>query len=97
MLLPKKRQDEYTPPPQTLSRSVGHYQEWIEAAKGGKPAGANFEYGCPVTELVLLGNIAVRTQEILEWDYDKMSITNSSRANEMIKEEYHNGWTLENL
>lgn len=97
MLLPKKRQDEYTPPPQILPRSVGHYQEWIEAAKGGKPAGANFEYGCPVTELVLLGNIAVRTQEILEWDYDNMHISNSSKANEMIKEEYHNGWTLEQL
>jgi predicted dehydrogenase len=97
MLLPKKRQDEYTPPPQTLPRSIGHYQEWIEAAKGGKPAGANFEYGCPVTELVLLGNIAVRTQEILEWDYDNMRITNSTKANEMIKEEYHNGWVLDSL
>ncbi|MGD9329440.1 MAG: Gfo/Idh/MocA family oxidoreductase, partial [Cyclobacteriaceae bacterium] len=97
ILLPKKKNDEYTPPPQTLPRSIGHYKEWIEAAKGGAPAGANFEYGCPVTELVLLGNIAVRTQQILEWDYEKMQIPNSPEANKMIIEEYHNGWTLENL
>jgi len=97
ILLPKKRNDEFTPPPQTLPRSIGHYKEWIEAAKGGKSAGANFEYGCPVTELVLLGNIAVRTQEVLKWDYEKMQITNSTTANELIKTEYHNGWTLESL
>jgi hypothetical protein len=47
--------------------------------------------------LVLLGNIAVRTQQILEWDYEKMQITNSPEANKMIREEYHNGWRLENL
>jgi predicted dehydrogenase len=97
MLLPKKRNDEYAPPPQTLPRSIGHYKEWIEAAKGGEPTGANFEYGCPVTELVLLGNIAVRTQEILEWDYENMKIRNSSKANELLKEEYHNGWDLEKI
>ena len=97
MLLPKKRNDEFTLPAQTLPRSIGHYKEWIEASKGGKPAGANFEYGCPVTELVLLGNIAVRTQQILEWDYEKMQITNSTEANDMISQEYYNGWILENL
>jgi predicted dehydrogenase len=97
LLLPKARNDEFTPPPKTLPRSIGHYKEWIAAAKGGPPAGANFEYGCPITELVLLGNIAVRTQQILEWDYEKMLITNSQEANNMLKEEYHNGWTLEKL
>jgi predicted dehydrogenase len=97
MLLPKHRNEEYTAPPQTLPRSIGHYKEWIEASKGGKPAGANFEYGCPVTELVLLGNIAVRTQEILEWDFENMKIKNSEKANQFIKEEYHNGWSLESL
>jgi predicted dehydrogenase len=96
-LLPKKRNEEYTPPTPYLPRSIGHYQEWIEAAKGGKTPGANFEYGCPVTELVLLGNIAVRTREILEWDYDNMTIKNNTKANLLIREEYHNGWTLESL
>ena len=97
MLLPKKRNEEYVLPEKTLPRSVGHYKEWIEAAKGGDPAGAKFEYGCPVTELVLLGNIAIRTQETLEWDYDNIQITNSSSANDLIREEYHNGWSLESL
>ena len=97
MLLPKKRNEEYTPPKPYLPRSAGHYKEWIEAAKGGPQAGANFEYGCPVTELVLLGNIAIRTQEILEWDFENMKIKNSVKANEMIHPEYHNGWNLERL
>lgn len=96
-LLPKKRNDAYTPPAPYLPRSIGHYKEWIAAAKGGPPPGANFEYGCPITELVLLGNIAVRTQEILEWDYENMRITNSEKANELIHQNYQNGWDLEHL
>jgi hypothetical protein len=94
MLLPQKRNEEYSPPPRSLPRSIGHYQEWIEAAKGGPAAGANFDYGCPITEMVLLGNIATRKQEILEWDYDLMQITSSTGANQLIRSEYHNGWTL---
>ncbi len=97
MLIPKKRHEEYTPPAPTLPRSAGHYQEWITAAKGGQAAGANFDYGCPVTEMVLLGNLAIRTQKILHWDYDAMKITNHEEANQLIREPYHNGWSLEGL
>ncbi len=96
-LLPDKRNEEYQLPEPFIPRSIGHYKEWIAAAKGGDPAGANFEYGCPVTELVLLGNIAVRSKEVLEWDYASMRITNNNEANNYLREEYHNGWSLENL
>jgi predicted dehydrogenase len=83
-------------PPQILDRSPGHYKEWILACKGEKAAEASFDYGGPLTEMVLLGNLAIRikTGEKLEWDYEKMKITNHNKANRFISEPYNNGWTL---
>ena len=85
---------EYKRPAKTLSRSIGHRQEWIEACKGGKPAGANFDYAGPLTETVLLGNIAIRTGEKLYWDPENMKITNVSEANNYLRRQYRNGWSL---
>lgn len=62
-LLPESRQNEYEPPEKSLPRSIGHHAEWIEACKGGKPAGANFEFAGLVTQVVLLGNVALRMDE----------------------------------
>src|SRR5437016_8135424 len=42
-IIPEAKAKEYGDPPQKLPRSIGHYKEWIEAAKGGKPGGANFD------------------------------------------------------
>ena len=62
-ILSESRNREYEPPEKTLPRSIGHHAEWIEACKGGEPAGANFEFAGLVTEVVLLGNIALRFDE----------------------------------
>jgi predicted dehydrogenase len=59
-LLPESRRNEYEPPAKSLPRSIGHFAEWIEACKGGPPAGANFEFASLVTQVVLLGNVALR-------------------------------------
>ena len=74
----------------------GHHQDWLDACKGGEPASSNFDYGGPLTEMVLLGVIAMRNSGTkLLWDNEKMEFTNKkSTANELIKPEYHNGWTL---
>ncbi len=93
-LLPHSKMDGYEMPSETLPRSIGHYQEWIEAAKGGPKAGAHFDYGGPITEAVLLGNIAIRTGKTLRWDAERMRITNDEEANRLIREPYHNGWSL---
>ena len=93
-LIPQEKMDNFNPPDPYLERSDGHYQEWIKACKGGKPAGANFEYGGPVTEMVLLGNVALRTQGKLHWDYKNMRFTNNEEANQYINEPYREGWTL---
>lgn len=78
-----------------LPQSSGHYQEWIETCKGGKPAGCNFDFAGPLTEVVLLGNIAIRTGKKLYWDGPNMKITNVPQANDYLHYEYRKGWTIE--
>jgi len=99
-LIPESRAREYGKPPQKLERSVGHYQEWIDACKGGKPPGANFDWAGPLTEVVLLGNVCLRQQlreeltfKKLHWDGEAMRFTNSDEANKFLKREYRQGWT----
>jgi predicted dehydrogenase len=100
-LIPESRRIEFGKPPRKLPRSIGHFKEWTEACKGGKPAGANFEFASLVTEVVLLGNIALRpelkdklTNTTLQWDGTNMKITNLPEANEFLHTESRSGWTL---
>ena len=75
-------------PPQTEVSSIGHMNEWLEACKGGEPAAANFDYSGPLTEMVLLGNLAVRTGKRIEWDGAKMACTNAPEANAFLRKTY---------
>jgi len=100
-LIPESRMKEYKKSPQTLPRSPGHHQEWINACKGGPPAGSNFNVAGPLAEVVLLGNIAIRLgQKLYEnglklyYDGPNMKITNLPEANQYIRSEYRQGWTL---
>lgn len=93
-LLPESRMKEYKQPPKSLPRSIGHYKEWIRACKGGEPAGANFNYGGPLTETVLLGVAAIRADARLQWDAAKLEFTNNPDANRFIRPAFRDGWTL---
>jgi predicted dehydrogenase len=100
-LIPESRMKEYKRPAPSIPRSVGHHKEWIEACKGGKPAGSNFDIAGPMTEVILLGNIAVRMslkmQEKglrLAYDGPNMKITNLPEANEFLHRKYREGWSL---
>jgi predicted dehydrogenase len=100
-LIPRARADEYGDPPQKLPRSIGHYAEWTQACKGGAPGGSNFDWAGPLTEAVLLGNVALRpelreelTNKKLLWDSTNLRFTNSDAANRFLKREYRSGWTL---
>jgi hypothetical protein len=94
-LLPESRMKEVGKPPQVLPRSPGHYQEWIDACKGGKPAGSNFvDHAAHLAAVVLMGNIAIRTQEKLYWDAEKLQFKNSDAANKLLNPPYRAGWTL---
>jgi predicted dehydrogenase len=94
-LIPDARQKEYGRPPQKLARSPGHYEEWLRAAKGGEPAGSDFAlHAGHLAEVVLLGNIAIRTREKLLWDPKAFKFTNSDAANALLNPPYRQGWTL---
>ena len=77
-----------------LPSSPGHHAEWIRACKGGEPAMSNFNYAGPLTEFVLLGNVAIRAQKKLEWDSVNLKATNCPEADPYIKREYRKGWSL---
>jgi predicted dehydrogenase len=100
-LIPEKRRKEFKPPDKTLPRSQGHYQEWIDACKGGKPGGSNFDIAGPLTEMVLLGTVALRlelkeplSRTALRWDPQKMQCPNVPEANSFIRRPYREGWSL---
>jgi len=90
--IPDARRKELGQPPKTEPRSPGHFEEWFQACKGGEPAGANFDMAGLVTEVVLLGNVALRAGKHILWDGNQ--ITNVPEANELLSREYRSGWKL---
>ena len=94
-LLPESRMKEVGKPPQTLPRSPGHYQEWVNACKGGEPAGSNFvDHAGRLAAVVLMGNIAIRTQQKLYWDANELRFKDNAAANQLLNPPYRDGWTL---
>jgi predicted dehydrogenase len=93
-LLPLELHRGYKRPPRRLARVEGHHADWLQACKGGTPACSNFDYGSRLTELVLLGNVALRTRKLLKWDAPNMKATNASEADPYLKEGYREGWEL---
>ena len=95
-LLPTDRYADYMPPTQTLPRArIGHQQEWIDSAKTGSPTMANFEYAGRLTEAFLVGNVALRTGQTLQWDGEAMKATNCPEAQRFVHPEYRKGWSLD--
>lgn len=80
--------------PRTLPRRDGTWGEWLAACKGGERAGCDFEWSGPLTEFVLLGNIALRTGKAIEYDAAAARIPNVPEADALLRQPYHNGWTL---
>ena len=94
-IIPESRMKDVGKPPQLLERSPGHVKEWVMAARGEKPADfarSNFAYAAPMTETILLGNIALRVGRRLKWDGDRMEFTNVPEANEYVTKVYREGW-----
>lgn len=72
----------------------GHYLEWVEACKGGPEPLSNFDYAGPLTEAILLGNIAAKAGAKIEWDSAAMKVTNMPEVNEHLSRRYRRGWVL---
>jgi predicted dehydrogenase len=108
-LLPTSRMKEVNVP-QTLARvPEGHYVQWVNACIAGygkKEVSSPFEYAGPLTETILMGNLALRSWDIkndkgrfmgrkkLLWDAKNMKITNFDEANQFVRREYREGWKL---
>jgi predicted dehydrogenase len=96
-LMPEDKMKDFKAPAPTIPRCQSdHFQEWVTACKGGRPAFSNFDHAGPLTELVLLGNLAVRAgvgKKVL-WDGPSLKCTNLPELNRLVKREYRKGWTL---
>jgi len=98
-LIPEAKMKEYEKPAQTIDRvpgaMAGHEKDWLQACKGGKPASSNFDYSGPLSEMVLMGNLAVRfPSKRLLWDGLNMQVTNDAEANAFVRRQYREGWSL---
>ncbi len=96
-IVPETAMREYQRPEKTLPRSdMPHEQEWIAACKGGPTPSSDFEIAVPLTEIILLGNVAIRNKENkkLRYDGENMTFTNSETANQYLSREYRTGWEL---
>ncbi|UCG47610.1 MAG: Gfo/Idh/MocA family oxidoreductase [Phycisphaerales bacterium] len=98
-LIPYSRMREFSKnrPPKTLKRiRGGHEGNWIEACKGGEPATSNFDYSGPFTEMVVMGNLALkRLGKKLLWDGENMKFTNDDEANQYVSLPARKGWELQ--
>lgn len=97
-LTPEKLMDQYSgknAPPQKIPRVKGHAWDWADAIRTGRQAGSNFDYGGPLTQVALLGLIAIKFPgRTLQWNDKKARFTNCSEANAFLNPPYRKGWKL---
>jgi predicted dehydrogenase len=80
-----------------VERSPGHFEEFARAIKGGAPARSNFpNYSTPLSEVVLLGNLALWADgKKVEWDAKNVTCTNLPELNKIVHKEYRKGWEID--
>jgi predicted dehydrogenase len=93
-LLPKPLHDSVGKPPQSLPRILNedHETNWVAAAKGATQASCPFEYAARLTEVMLLGVVALRAGKKIEYDGANMRVTNVPQANDYLRREPRQGW-----
>ena len=95
-IIPEAKMQELRPtlPAKTIPRTGNHNKELTDAIRANKPelAFSNFEYSVPLTEMVLLGNLAIFAGKKLDWDHKKMRVTNCPEVNKFINPVYRKGW-----
>ena len=94
-LLPDSLHKSVGDPPRTLERiTTSHEVNWSNACKGIGKASTPFEYAAKLTEVMLLGVVALRAGVKIHYDGANMKVTNSKKANDLLKREYRKGWSL---
>lgn len=97
VLLPEADFKDFVRPSQTIPNSIGHYEEWLQAIKTGGPTTCNFDYSGALAENVLLGNVAYRSGQKLEWDARRLRVKNSREANALVRKQPRKGWEYERM
>jgi hypothetical protein len=82
--------------PKTIARSTGHMQEWFDMMKDGTPAYSNFDIAAYLTEIILLGCVAMQVGvgKRMEWDGPAMKARNQRDAAQFVKRDYRKGWAV---
>jgi predicted dehydrogenase len=93
-LLPEEKFKDFARPQESIPNSIGHHKEWVQAIKSGGTPTCHFGYSGPLTETALLGNVAYRVGEKLEWDAENLRAKNSRAADEFVQHHYRRGWRL---
>jgi predicted dehydrogenase len=96
-IIPEAKMKAYKRPEPKIPRvpQGNHQQDWLGAIREGRQAGSPFEYGGRLSEIGLLGVIAIRLAgQKLQYDERAMRFTNSDEANRWLNPPYRSGWTL---
>ncbi len=93
-LFPEEKFIDFKPPKPTIPASVGHHREWIDAIKSGGTTTCNFDYSGALSEAVLLGTVAYRSGETIDWDAKNFKAKNAPAAQKLLHKEYRKGWSL---
>ena len=82
--------------PKHIPRVKNEDKEWLDAILAGKPDQplSNFARSGPFTEVVLLGNLAIRLGKKIQWDSQNLRATNAPEADALIQRTYRKGWEL---
>lgn len=96
-IYPESLREEAERVPETYARVEGpHEMNWVRACKGEAEATSPIEYGAKLTEVMLLGIVALRTGQgrKIVYDAEKMEATNAPEANQYLTREYRAGWEV---
>ncbi len=93
-LYPEKKFKDFEPPAKSIPDSPGFHKEWVIACKGGQPATCNFDYSGPMTETVLLGNLAYRVGAAFDWDAENLKAHGCAKAAEYVRAPVRKVWTV---
>ncbi|MHC4508937.1 MAG: Gfo/Idh/MocA family protein [Planctomycetota bacterium] len=94
IIMPGRRAEQFANVPRTIRRVPNEDVEWLEACRGGPKPLSSFDYAGQLTEMVLLGNLAVRLDKKIEWDGEALKARSAPEADTLIRRPCREGWNL---
>lgn len=93
-LFPEDKFKDFQPPEQTIPNSIGHYEEWFRACRGGEKSLCNFDYSGPLTECVLLGTVAHQVGRTIKWNAKDLQCVGDQEATSLVSKSNRDGWVI---